>query len=144
MLRANPWQSYKQVAAQTATPGHLVLMLYEGAIRFLDRSLTGFGMDDPAECNATISNNVMRAQDILHELDNSLNIEAGGSLAETLRSLYQYFDRRLTESNLRKTEDGIREVIQHLGVLRDAWSGMLQGEATAGPAVSQPLSRPAA
>ena len=60
MRRAvNPWQSYRQVATQTATPGQLVLMLFDGAIRFLDRALAGFDLDDPAECNSTVSNNVI-------------------------------------------------------------------------------------
>jgi flagellar protein FliS len=130
MTRGNPWQSYKKVATQTASPGQLVLMLFEGAIRFLDRSLTGFALDDPAERNATISNNLIRAQDILHELDASLNLEAGGELAQTLRALYQYCDRRLNESNRYKTDAGIHEVLRHLGELRGAWAAMLQGQIT--------------
>ncbi len=122
-----PWQSYRQVSLQTASRGQLVLMLYDGAIRFLECSLKGFDMDDPGEQNSTINNNIVRAQDIIRELDNSLNMEGGGELASTLRRLYHYFEWRLTESNLHKTPTGIREVIDRLTSLREAWATALQG-----------------
>ena len=65
MNQANPWKSYRQVATQTAPPGQLVLMLFEGAIRFLDRALIGFTKEDPAEFHQTINNNIIRAQEIV-------------------------------------------------------------------------------
>ena len=117
--------SYRQVATKTAPPGQLVLMLYEGAIRFLERALQGFGKDDPADCNQTINNNILRAQEIIRELDLSLNTREGGEIAANLRRLYEYFDQRLLESNLRKEPDGIRDVSGRLTVLRDAWATML-------------------
>lgn len=125
MLR-NPWNSYRKVATQTATPGQLVLMLFEGAARSLDRALDGFDMEDPAERFSTINNNIQRAQEILHELNMALDMEQGGKLADTLRGLYEYMDRRLLESNVRKTDDGIHEVRARMGVLRDAWAEMLK------------------
>jgi flagellar protein FliS len=133
MPAANPWQSYRQVATQTATPGQLVLMLYDGAIRFLEQARAGFAKDDPLEFNQTINNNVIRAQAIIHELNETLNMEAGGKFAETMRALYNYMDLRLHESNQHKREDGILDVIRRLMVLRDAWAQMLQRQATGGP-----------
>lgn len=124
----NPWKSYQQVATQTAPPGQLVLMLYEGAIRFLDRAIAGFRIDDPADANQTISNNIIRAQDIIFELNVTLNIEQGGELAMTLRRLYDYLDRRLMEGNLKKDETAVSEVIGRIKVLRDAWAQMLAGQ----------------
>ena len=128
----NPWQSYRQVATRTASPGQLVLMLYEGAIRFLERAEAGFQLEDPVEFNTTINDNILRAQDIVRELDFSLNVEAGGELATQLRRLYDYFDRTLLEANLRKDPAGIVEVIKRITVLRDAWATMLeqQGDST--------------
>jgi flagellar protein FliS len=128
----NPWQSYRQVATRTASPGQLVLMLYEGAIRFLERAQAGFRLEDPVEFNTTINNNILRAQDIIRELDFSLNVEQGGELAIQLRRLYDYFDRILLEANLRKDPKGVTEVIQRITDLRDAWATMLtqQGQAT--------------
>lgn len=132
MKPSNPWQSYRQVATRTASPGQLVLMLYEGAIRFLEQAQAGFKLDDPVEFNTTINNNILRAQDIIRELDFSLNVELGGELAIQLRRLYDYFDRVLLEANLRKDSDGINEVIVRLSELREAWATMLrqQGQAT--------------
>lgn len=132
MITAAPLRSYRTIATQTAPPGQLVLMLYEGAIRFLERALAGFHHEDPLEFNTTINNNVLRAQEILSELNNSLDVEQGGQLALTLRGLYDYMNRQLTHSNIRKNPDGIHDTISRLSVLRDAWSEMLrqQGNST--------------
>jgi flagellar protein FliS len=131
-----PWNSYRQTSTQTASPGQLVLMLYDGALRFLEKALKGFEHDDPLEFNQTISNNLLRAQNILSELNSTLNMEQGGQLAQTLRGLYGYMDDRLTESNLRKTPDGIHDAIHRLTVLRDAWREML-GRQVLQPAASE-------
>lgn len=124
--RTSPWQSYRQIATQTASPGQLVLMLFDGAIRFLERSLVGFTYEDPLEFNQTISNNILRAQQIINELNCSLNMQDGGEFSLTMRRLYNYMDWRLTESNHQKSEEGIREVVKRLTVLREAWSQMLE------------------
>lgn len=137
MRLSNPWQSYRQVAAQTAPPGQLVLMLYDGAIRFLHRAQSGFSKEDPAESNTLINNNILRAQQIIRELNDCLNMDVGGELAVQLRRLYDYFDRRLQESNAQKEPTGIVEVINRLSVLRDAWATMLEGDHTAAAAGNQ-------
>lgn len=120
------WQSYRQVATQTASPGQIVLLLYNGIIRFLEQARVGFACDDPKEFNETINNNLQRAQAIINEMNQSLNMAEGGEFAKRMRGLYDYFDRRLQESNLSKTEPGVLEVIKHVTVLRDAWAEMLQ------------------
>lgn len=119
-------KSYRQVAAQTASPGQVVVMLYEAAINSLERAMAGFEKDDPVEVNMTIHNNVTRAQDIIGELNSSLNFAAGGDFAPTMRRLYDYMDDRLSESNLRKDPAGVREVANRLTVLRDAWAEALR------------------
>jgi flagellin-specific chaperone FliS len=48
---------------------------------FLERAKAGFQLEDPVEFNTTINNNILRAQDIIRELDYSLNVEQGGELA---------------------------------------------------------------
>jgi len=101
-------------------------MLYDGAIRFLERARLGFHHDDPQEFNQTIHNNVVRAQEILCELNLALNLEQGGEFAVTLRRLYDYMDRQLDESNRFKKEPGILDVIGRLTILRDAWAEMLR------------------
>ena len=108
-------------------------MLFEGAIRFLERAETGFVLEDPAEANETIHNNIQRAQEILHELNMALDVTNGGELAETLGSLYEYLDRRLIEANLRKESEGVIEAKRHLSTLREAWAQMLQGQGAGAP-----------
>jgi flagellar secretion chaperone FliS len=142
---ANPWKSYRQIATQTAPPGQLVLMLYEGAINRLERALPGFDMEDPAEANMVVHNNLQRAQDIIRELSHSLNLEQGGEFAAKMRDLYDYFDRRLWESDLKKERAGVDEVIKHLNRLRDAWSTMLAGQTTSpNPSFDTPVALAAA
>jgi flagellar protein FliS len=123
----NPWQSYRQAATKTATPGQLVLMLFDGALRFLDRALIGFDLDDPLESNLAINNNILKAQEILRELNMSLNMEKGGEFAATMRRLYNYYDLQLSQSNLKKDPAGVQLVIRLLSVIRGAWAEMLTG-----------------
>ena len=124
-MHADPWKSYRQTATLTAPPGQIVLMLFDGALRSLNQALVGFTYTDPGQANMTIHNNLSRAQQIIRELNHALNMEQGGEFAVTLRRLYDYFDRRLAESNHRKRRDGIDEVIRHLTELREAWAAML-------------------
>jgi flagellar protein FliS len=137
MRAANPWKSYRETATLTAPPGQIVLMLFEGAIRSLERSLPGFTNTEPAEANMIIHNNLQRAQDIIRELNGALNMEQGGEFASNMRRLYDYLERRIWESNLKKNATGVGEAIRHLTVLRDAWATMLTSQSTT------PVMRPA-
>ncbi|HEX4343479.1 MAG TPA: flagellar export chaperone FliS [Verrucomicrobiae bacterium] len=128
MHHATPWKSYRQIATQTAPPGQLILMLYEGAIRALERALPAFDFKDPGESISTIHNNLQRALDIVRELNMALNLEKGGDCATNLRRLYNYIEKRIWESNLKKNRVGVEESIGHLTVLRDAWSTMLKNQ----------------
>ncbi|HWD93894.1 MAG TPA: flagellar export chaperone FliS [Verrucomicrobiae bacterium] len=133
MRAANPWKSYRETATLTAPPGQIVLMLYDGAIRSLERSLPGFSNPDPAEANMTINNNLQRAHEIIRQLNVSLNMQQGGEVAENLRRLYNYLEHRVLESNVKKNPTGVGEVIRHITVLRDAWATMLANQASPVP-----------
>jgi len=122
---SSPLRSYAKIAAKTAPPGVLVLMLFDRALWSLQTALTGFEYEDPRQRNETIHNNIRRALDIIRFLKNSLNMEAGGELAVALRNLYFYFEERLMKSNMKKRRDGVDEVIIHLEGLRNAWATML-------------------
>lgn len=139
MQRSNPWQSYRTVATQTASPGQLVLMLYEGAIRFLERGLAGFQQTDPLEFNSTINNNIQRAQAIINEMNSTLNMEKGGDVSANFRRLYDYLYNRLHEANMKKQREPMEEVIARLRVLRDSWAEMLQ-QSHAAPANTAPAA----
>ena len=131
LSRNKPWESYRKVATQTATPGQLVLMLYDGAIKFLEKALTGFEYDDPLMFNQTINNNVLRAQAIIHEMNATLNMEAGGEVSSNFRRLYNYLYRRLTVANRTKQKAPVQEVISRVRELRDSWAEMLRRGAEA-------------
>jgi flagellar protein FliS len=142
---SNPWKSYRQISTLTAPPGQIILMLFDGALRALERALPGFTVEDPAEANMVIHNNLQRAQDIIRELNYALNMEQGGECAETLRNLYEYFERRIQESNIGKRREGIDEVVHHLSILRDAWATMLTSNDatrsnTASPALAEAMA----
>jgi flagellar protein FliS len=126
MPMRDPWRSYRQVAAKTASPGKLVLMLFDGAIRFLETARMGFDKDDPLEFNLTINNNIQKAQAIVSELSASLDLQQGGQFAQTMQSLYFYIDRRLDESNRHKEPSGLEDALKRLTELREAWAEMLQ------------------
>jgi flagellar protein FliS len=123
--RNAPWQSYKQISTTTAPPEQLVLMLYDGAISYLERSLGGFEFKDPLQFNQTINNNVQRAQAIIHEMNSRLDMDQGGEISQNLRRLYSYFYRRLQEANMKKTRNPIDEVLKHLREIRESWAEML-------------------
>jgi flagellar protein FliS len=124
--RQKPWESYRKIAAQTASPGQLVLMLYDGAIKFLEHALTGFDHSDPKLFNQTINNNIVRAQAIIHEMNGNLNMHAGGEVADNFRRLYSYLHRRLREANITKRREPVDEALTRLRVLRDSWAEMLR------------------
>lgn len=126
----NPWQSYRQAATKTAPPGQLVLMLFDGALRFLDRALIGFDLEDPLESNLAINNNIIKAQDIIRELNASLNMELGGDFSSTMRRLYHFYDSQLSKSNLQKDPAGVQLVIRLLTEIRNAWAEMLSNRST--------------
>jgi len=138
--RNKPWDSYRKVATQTATPGQLVLMLYDGALKFMEKALNGFEHQDPKLFNQTINNNILRAQAIIHEMNASLNMQAGGEVASNFRRLYNYFYRRLTLANRTKQKAPIQEVISHVRRLRHSWAEMLLRGVQPSPAQDSSLA----
>ncbi len=144
MSPTQPWNSYRQIATQTAPPGQLILMMYDAALRFLEQGLTGFTHTDPAQFNMTIHNNFRSARNIIQELNRILDMDQGGECAANLRRLYDYFDRRILESNFKKRPEGAREVIGHLTGLRDAWATMLKNQTGSKQNADEPMAAMAA
>jgi flagellar secretion chaperone FliS len=123
-------RSYKSVAVTTATPGQLVLMLFDGAIRFLATAAHGFQLENIATRNEQIHNNLIKAQKILRELQCSLDLKSGGEFATTMFALYDFMLDQLQTANLAKDASPIGTVERLLGEIRDAWAKMLQQSAT--------------
>lgn len=120
-------RAYQAQSVLTASPGQLVLMLYDGALKFIGLALEGFNMPDSAPRRIEIINtNLQKAQNIVIELQSTLNRDAGGELAVTLDRLYDYYTRRLFEANITKKVEPLVEVERLIKVLRDAWAEMLR------------------
>ena len=119
-------RTYRSNAVLTASPGQIVLMLYDGALRSLALAREAF--DRPAEDSRrieVINHQLQKTQMILAELQGSLNLEAGAEVAVLLNRLYDYYNRRLLEANLRKQVAPVIEVERLIGELRSGWAEML-------------------
>ncbi len=128
MISAHPYaRAYQNQSILTASPGQLVLLMYDGALRFMAQARAGFALDaDNPRRIEVINTALLRTQAILHEMRANLNMEAGGEVAENLDRLYDYHLRRLMQSNLRKDEEPLIEVEGLIRTLRDAWAEMLR------------------
>jgi flagellar protein FliS len=110
------YRQYRSVQTQTASPGYLVVMLYQGAIAFASRAQAAL---DAGDCEAA-HENLIRTQDIIAELLGSLDF-GQGEVASNLARLYEYMHRRLVEANVCKSAEPVAEVLRHLRLLCDAW-----------------------
>ncbi len=119
-------KSYQAVAVTTASPGNLVLMLFDGALRFLSNALIGFQSEDLAKKNEDIHNNLIKTQRILRELQCSLDLKGGGEFAKTMYALYDFMIEELLKANMMKVPGPIQTVERLLGEIRDAWAQMLE------------------
>ena len=119
-------KSYKSVAVQTATPGQLVLMLFDGALRFLATAVQGFEIEADGARNEQIHNNLVKTQNIVRELQVSLNLKEGGEFAGRMYVLYDFVLDQLRAANRTKDQAPLAAVETILRELRDAWAQMLQ------------------
>ncbi len=113
----DPYSQYKKTEIDTANQGKLIVMLYDGAIKFLNIAAENMSIST----YDIVNTNIIKAQDIITELLISLNMKDGGEIATNLFNLYLYFKKRLLEANIQKNADIIKEVIDHMKVLRNAW-----------------------
>src|SRR5215467_6765682 len=113
----NAYQTYRQTQTHTAAPGELVVMLYQGAVRFVSAAIDAIENKNIEAAHQ----NLLRAQDIITELSESLDVERGGDLARNLASLYEFFNRQLFEANVRKDAKPARDVLSLLRELLPAW-----------------------
>lgn len=110
--------AYRQTQITTTTPGHLVVLLYDGAITFLEQAKLRIVEKNYAQKGILIS----QALDVIAELDGSLNTERGGEIAQNLHKLYMYCNSRLLQANLKMDETIIDEVIGILDSFRSAFA----------------------
>jgi flagellar protein FliS len=106
-------EAYYQTHVQSRSPLELVVMLYDGALRFCEQAADALDRGDMATKAMALS----RAFAILAELQNTLNVRDGGDVARQLDALYVHMNDRLVDANLQRSSAPIREVIQLLAPL---------------------------
>jgi flagellar secretion chaperone FliS len=120
-------RTYRANAVLTASPGQLVLMLFDGALKSLALARAALAApEDDFRRYAVANEQLLKAQQIIGELQDSLNMDAGdGALAREMFRLYDYYNRRLFEANLRKQPEPVVEVEKLLTELRAVCAEML-------------------
>lgn len=125
MSFTNPYAKYRQTQVETANHIKMVVMLHDGAIRFLQQGLAAMESGETyQQCQ-----HINKAIAIIDHLGNSLDRKQGGEIAENLARLFPYFHDRVTLGSIQKDPAPIREVIVHLRDLRSAWAQVAEGNA---------------
>jgi flagellar protein FliS len=109
--------AYQQTAIGTQSKGRLIVMLYDGAIKFMKLAIREMETENYAAKGRYIN----RAQDILNELNAVLDMDTGGDISQNLRRLYLFMNRRLSEANVKRDPQMIREVITLMEELNQSW-----------------------
>ena len=118
--------AYRESAILTASPEQLVVLLYDGALRFLRQAQAAFG--EGAQQHAR--DRLDRAEAIVDELLATLDMEAGGELAERLEGIYVFCKRCLMEVRLQEDPAKLETDLRLLSELRGAWATVASPTAT--------------
>jgi len=120
MATTNPYQSYQTNAVQTASPGELTLMLYNGCLRFIKLARKAIEEKNVEEKNT----NLLKAQKIIQELMVTLNMDY--DVAKNMMTMYDYMYRRLMEANVKNDLTILEEVEGYVTEFRDTWKQVIQ------------------
>lgn len=115
---SQPLERYQQDSTRTASPGKLIVMLYDGCLRFMAQAKEAIAAGD----SNVAGNKITRAQDIVRELRVTLDMERGGEVAANLASLYMYVLEQQTLARVNQTTEGLDEATRVMAELRDAWA----------------------
>jgi flagellar protein FliS len=113
----NAYQKYKTTSVTSASKEKILLMLYEGAVKFTKRAIKACEDKNIAERGL----NIGKAFDIVMELNNSLDHKVGGEIAKNLEQLYMYISDQLTKANISGEAAPLKDVLGILETLYGAW-----------------------
>ena len=116
----NPKQSYKAYSktdVNTSDQLTLIIMLYEGLLRFLKKAMIKIEENDVEAAHIYF----VRSKEIVNELLSTLHAEKGGDIGNNLRELYLYMFRRIVEANLKKDMEISKDVYQVAKTLHEGW-----------------------
>ncbi len=120
MATTNPYQSYKQNSVNTASPGELTLMLYNGCLKFIGLAKNAIQNNDIATRNV----NIQKAQKIINELMVTLNMDF--PISKNFMSLYDFMNRQLIKANIVNDIKILEDVEFLLTEFRDTWKEAIQ------------------
>jgi len=112
--------AYKQNSVTTASPGELTLMLYNGCLKFLNKSKLAIEEKNIQDKNT----NLQKAQAIISELMSTLNMNI--EISKNMMALYEYMNTRLVEANIRNDISIIEEVEGLVTEFRDTWKEVIR------------------
>ena len=113
----NGVSAYQETSITTESKGRLIIMLYDGAIKFMRLAIR----EIEAQNFEAKGRYIGKAQDIINELNAVLDMEAGGEVAENLRKLYVFMSSHLSRANVKRDPQMIREVITLMEELNKGW-----------------------
>lgn len=114
--------AYKKTSVQTASKEQILLMLYQAAIKNCKKSIEAIENKDLANKGLYIG----KLQDIVIELNNSLDFEIGGDVARELSSLYDYMLYSSTQANIKIDKEPLEGVLNVLNTLYDGWANAIR------------------
>lgn len=115
-MNANPYQTYKQQAILTMTPGQILLSVYDELIKQINIAKLGF-----QDSNVVLINNsLQKSQTIVHVLQNTLNFDY--SISNNLNDLYEYFDFVFRNTNVKKDATGLDDVLSMVVELKETFA----------------------
>lgn len=119
---------YKQTSVTTASKGQVLLMLYEGAIKFCRQAIEATKENRRADKG----NYILKIQDILNELSLTLDHEVGGDISKELEKLYNFMVMQITEANIKNDPKPLEVTLKLLETLYDGWKGAVEKVAKMG------------
>ena len=120
MLANQGYAAYANNKIMTASPADLTLMLYEGAIKFCNLAITAIQEREVESAH----NNIMKVERIIEEFQ--ITLDHKYPVAEDFENVYTYLITRLCEANLKKDQEILAEVLEHLRTMRDTWKEVMR------------------
>ena len=120
----NPYAAYQNSKIMTASPAELILMLYDGAIKFSNIAVAAIENKDIEKAH----NNIIKTERIILEFRASLDHKY--PVSKDFDVVYEYLIRRLHEANVKKDAEIMEEVLKHLRTMRDTWKEVMKLNAT--------------
>jgi flagellar protein FliS len=112
--------TYQENSVSTQSRSRIVVLLYEGAIKFMKQAVLALEQQD----HEAKGRYIIRAQDIINELNAVLNMEVGGEIAKNLRSLYSFMNTYLSKANTERDTEMLNDVINIMEELNKGWKAI--------------------